>query len=408
MIHLQECVQNISSKSFFNLVLGDFLLSIKHPKKIVFIVSEDWYFYSHRLGLAKACLQKGWEVVVITRVGTHENVISDEGIKVIPSIIKRGKVSLFILWNDFKTVLEFFWLIKKERPTILHLVGLKPMVFGGIAAFFLRPPLTVNALSGMGYVFTSAKWSISILRFFLKFILKFVSNRSAALMIVQNKDDKEDLLKNKIVQKKKCFIVRGSGVDLEKFPALDSPEEPVTVAFVGRILKDKGVNELAMAARELALRRVKVKIIIVGKPDPGNPSSLDEEMLIKWTNDGLLHWIGFQNNVWEVWRTAHIAVLPSYREGLPLSLLEASAVGRPLIAADVQGSREIVQHGRNGFLVPPRDWVNLANAIEELVISRETRVRMGIEARKIVEQDFSLEIVNKKIISLYEQNIPSK
>ena len=372
-------------------------------KKILFVVNEDWFFYSHRLALAEACKRDGWEVAVTARISNHGEAIRKAGISVFPSSMQRGRISFASLWGEFKTILELRRLIRRERPTVLHLIGLKPVVFGAFAANLRRPPLTVNALTGMGYIFTSAQWDIRIIREAIKFALRFALKRKRTSLIVQNRGDAEDLISAGVVRSGQVSVIMGSGVNIEKFRACPEPEGPVVAAFVGRMLRDKGIYELVKAARELKARKTDLKILLVGNPDPGNPTSIPEDTLEGWSREGLLKWVGYRNDIAELWRSTHIAVLPSYREGMPLSLLEASATGRPLVTTDVPGCREIAEHGFNGFVVPQQDWRNLANAIEELVVSPEIRKVMGDAARQKVESVYDEKTVILQTMKIYEQ-----
>ena len=375
----------------------------KAKKKILFVVNEDWFFYSHRLSLALACKKNGWEVSIMARINNHAELIRGAGFTLISSRMQRGKIGIKSLWNEFRAIIELRQVIRQQDPLVLHLVGLKPVVFGALATLFCRPALTVNALTGMGYIFTSARWKIRAIRETIKFALRLAFKNKRAFLIVQNHSDAEDLLISGVAHSEQIAVIMGSGVNINKFVPRAEPHGPIVVAYVGRMLLDKGINELVKAARELRARKVSAKFILVGKPDVGNPTSILEEKLEEWSREGILKWVGYRDDIRAIWRSAHIAVLPSYREGMPLSLLEASATGLPLVATDVPGCRELVDHGHNGFIVPSHDWKNLANAIEELVLAPDTRRAMGLAARKKVESCYDEETVILQTIRIYER-----
>lgn len=350
-------------------------------------------------------MKKGWKVGLAARVGRHGDLLRAAGVKVHPCRINRGQFSLCSVLNDIATIFELTRLILKEKPTVVHFVGLKPVVFGWLATLVSRPPLSVNALTGMGYIFTSAQFHIRVIRVTIQWVLRQALKPDRARLIVQNQYDARDLVDGGVVDESKVAVIKGSGIDVQSLSP--SPEKPgkVVAAYVGRMLRDKGVYELVKAARELRRRRVDIDIWLVGQPDPGNPTSIPASLLEEWTEKGFVKWLGYRDDIEEVWKDVHIAVLPSYREGMPLSLLEASAIGRPLVATNVQGCNELVSHGENGYVVEPQDWRNLANAIEELAVSPALRTQMGKAARKSVETVFDVETVTGQTLQLYETGL---
>ncbi len=366
--------------------------------KILFLVTEDWYFLSHRFVLARACRDLGWEVIVATCVQDKIPEIEREGFRVIPIRMRRGDRAL---WKEIPSFLELVPLLKRERPHILHQVGLKPVIYGSIASIIVRPRVVVNALAGLGYIFTSGRLHIRLVRMIAKVVLKGLLRQPRSWLIVQNNDDATSMIAGGLISRDRIAIIKGSGVDIDHFAPTPEPEGPITVTMVSRMLKDKGVREVVLAARVLKRRGTPVRMWLVGAPDPANPSSLDEETLRQWHREGCVEWLGHQNDIAGVWAQSHIAILPSYREGMPKSLLEAAACGKPIVTADVPGCNDLVTHGVTGFLVPAENWMQLADAVGKLAADPALRERMGDAVRAEVEAEFSETIVVRETLDLY-------
>jgi glycosyltransferase involved in cell wall biosynthesis len=255
-------------------------------------------------------------------------------------------------------------------------------------------------VAGLGFLFTSSRMRARVLRPAMRLALKRMCGRPGARMVVQNADDRDAMTRAGVVEPTRIALIRGSGVDLERFVPTDEPAGAVTATMVGRMLWSKGVRELVAAARVLRERGVPVRVVLVGEPDPENPESVPVEQLHAWSRDGCIEWRGQRDDMPEILRATHIAVLPTYREGLPMTLLEAAASGRAIVATDVPGCREIVRHGENGLLVPCRDATALADAIEVLATDGARRARMGRRGREIVAA-FSQEVVVAETLALY-------
>jgi len=366
--------------------------------KILYLVSEDWYFCSHRLPIARAARDAGFTVVVATRVGGYGARIRSEGFRLIPISLRRSSRNPF---REAAAILEIVWLYLRERPDLVHHVALKPTLYGAFAAAVTRVPRVVNALAGMGYVFVSRDWKARVLRPPIRTLLRLLLNRPGSRLILQNPDDAWMLEDSGVIAPHRIALIRGSGVDTVRFaPAPEPPGTPVAV-LVSRMLWDKGVGETVEAARLLKARGVPVRIVLAGDPDPENPAAIPLSRLREWQAEGVVDWRGHVEDVPALLRDSHIAVLPSYREGLPKSLLEAAAAGRPIVATDVAGCREIVRQGENGVLVPVRDAAALADAIEHLAGDAELRRRMGAHGRRLVEGSFSEKAVVQRTLALY-------
>ena len=365
-------------------------------KKILYLVSEDWYFVSHRLPMARAAKQAGYEIHVATRVNNCADQIRGEGFSLHPIEWRRGSMNPF---RVLRTTMETRQLYRRLRPDLVHHVALVPSVIGSIASLGL-PMARVNALTGFGFIFSSQTAKAYLVRAMAKPVLGWLLRRPRATALVQNPDDRA-MAAQFGVPPERIALIPGSGIDVESLTPLPEPKGSFTVGFVGRLLDDKGVRTLVRAHEILAQRGVSVRALLAGAPDPSNPASIPEHVLNGWRNRPNLVLLGQIDDVRTVWAQAHVGVLPSRREGLPKSLLEAAACGRPLIATDVPGCREIARQGVNALLVPPDDAPALADAIETLMKDRDLRLRFGRASRTLVIDEFSSSRIGRQIVSLY-------
>ncbi len=377
---------------------------------LLYLVTEDWYFWSHRLPIARAAWAAGWEVVVATRVTKHGERIRREGFRLVPIGLRRHSLAP---WREAAAIAELLRLYRRERPDLVHHVAMKPVLYGSLAAALAGVPAVVNALAGMGYVFTSSGVKARLLRPLIRTAFRWLLDRPNRRLILQNPDDIAAMTKGTVTAER-VALIRGSGVDIEAFappvaPAgapTGAPEGTSVAVMVSRMLWDKGVGELVGAARLLRRREVPLRVVLVGPPDPDNPASIPERQLRDWDASGDVAWWGERSDIADIWAKGQIAVLPSHREGLPKSLLEAAACGRPMVAADVSGSREIVKDGVTGLLVPPGDAGGLADALERLARDPDLRRRLGAAARDLVEREFSEEVVVAQTLELYRSLVP--
>lgn len=369
--------------------------------KIIFLVTEDWFFWSHRLPMARAAHQAGFDVGVATRVVELGDRIRAEGFTLHELTWTRGSLSLL---DNLSVVWELARIYAKEKPDIVHHVALKPVVMGNVAATVARVPRVVNALTGLGHLFTSTNPKIRALRLILDPFLKWALDRRHSVLLLQNSDDLMRL-RQLGYQNAKTVIIRGSGVDIDYHqPQPIVKQDSINIAFVGRIIEIKGVRVLIEAHRLLRKKGIRVHLLLVGKPDTENPGAISREEIAGWASEPDIEWLGYCNDIRSIWARADIAVLPSLGgEGLPKALLEAAACGRPLIATDVPGSREIAINERNAIVVLPGDPVALSLAIERLVSDEGLRTTFGAESRRIVESDMSQEQVAKDIVRLYQE-----
>lgn len=368
--------------------------------KLIYLVTEDWYFLSHRLPMARAARRAGFEVVVATRINRAEDCAAIEaaGFRVAALDWRRGGRNPLA---ELRAVADIVALYRRERPDIVHHVAMKPVLEGGLAAWIAGVPAVVNALTGLGALFIASDGATRALGAVLRPALRFLLARGNARLLMQNADDLDLLVRRGLVDRSRAALVPGSGVDLARFAPSPEPAGPLTAALVGRMLWDKGVGELVEAARLLRERGVALRIRLIGPRDDHNPASIPQATLEQWVRDGLVEWPGQVRDIAQLWRDTAIAVLPSYREGLPKALLEAAASGRPMVATDVPGCREIVRHEETGLLVPARDPVALADALARLALDQELRRRLGAAARRLVEQRFADTEIAASVVALY-------
>jgi glycosyltransferase involved in cell wall biosynthesis len=343
-------------------------------------------------------LEAGFDVALATNVGDRSGDLARMPITVFPLNMKRGSLAP---WKLLPSLWALRSIIRKWRPGIVNAVALRTAVLTG-AALWDRPDVrVVNTIAGLGYVFSSSDRAAFVLRAVTRGLIRVLFSRKNSIVVVQNVDDQQIL--QGLIGRGSLRVIPGSGVDVDVFKEMPEPAGDYAVAFAGRILRDKGVEDIIGALRILRERGAPVRAIFVGRIDKGNPSALRREALEEWVREGLVEWHGEVRDVREVWKVAHVALLPSYREGLPKSLLEAAACGRALIASDVPGCRAVVRNDQNGIVVPVRDPARLADAIEILRRDPIKRREMGRRARIIVASEFSADHVNTLLVAAFRE-----
>ena len=371
------------------------------PPKLIYLVTEDWAFWSHRLPMARAALAAGFKVGVATRVDAHGERIRAEGFAVHPLSWRRGDVGPL---GALRSIAEIYRLYRRERPDLVHHVSVKPAIYGGLAAFMARIPVAVASLTGMGYSLASLDLKAHLTRLPVSLALRLLLAWRRSVLVVQNEAHRAALRALAPGAGNRIVLIRGSGVDTGHFTALpDPPERPVEVGFVGRMLSDKGVQVLIEAYRRLLARGVPLRLVLAGLPDPENPTSIPEAEIQGWLALPGLTWLRQVSDVREVWARAHIAVLPSFHEGLPKSLLEAAACARPIVATDIPGCREVAIADLNALIVPVGDAAALAHAIERLARDDGLRQRFGAAGRSVVEPDLSDARIGAETAALYRR-----
>jgi glycosyltransferase involved in cell wall biosynthesis len=367
--------------------------------KLIYLVTEDWYFWSHRLPMARAAQRAGFDVAVATRIAEHGERIRAEGFALHPLSWRRRDIGP---WASLRAIAEIYRLYSRERPLLVHHVALKPAVLGSAAALLAGVPAVVNAVTGVGFVASSPSLRARLLRRPMDFALARLLERANSRIIVQNAADRTLLLALRAGAGERVVVIRGSGVDTAHFRATPEPPAPPVVAgYAGRLLADKGIAALVEAQQSLRRRGSDLRLMLAGAPDPENPSSIDAATLAAWQALPGVTWLGEVGDIRALWSKAHIAVLASRREGLPKSLLEAAAMGRPLVATDVPGCREIARDGENALLVPADDTVALAAALERLAGDAALRRRFGAASRALVEGELAADAVGAATLACY-------
>jgi len=375
----------------------------KPARKLLFVVSEDWYFLSHRLELAVAARAAGWDVIVATQVNREEDAarITSAGLRLYPLALDRGRL---IAPGDVGYFCRLVALYQREQPDVIHHVAMKPILFGSLAALLVPRAGVVNALAGLGYLFTSGRGRVRAVRAVVLKAFGLLFRRARSRLILQNLEDLR-LFRDRIgIPEGRLRLIRGMGVDLSRYhPVKHAKRDRPVIVMVSRMLRDKGVLELVEAARCLHRDGVGARIRLVGGVDEKNPNSLSLADMEAISREGLVEWHGASRDVAAIYGQADIAVLPSYREGLPKSLLEAAAAGLPIVATDTSGCREVVTEGENGRLVPVRDARRLADALRELILDPALRARMGFRSRQRAEGEFQQAMVIAQTLAVYRE-----
>ena len=373
----------------------------RHKGKVIIVVSEDFYFLSHRLELARYLAAEGWQVLVATQVNRVEDAdkISAAGLRLVPLSLERGRL---LAVSDLGYLWRLYCLYRAERPDVVHHVAMKPVLFGSLAALVCGGMGVVNALAGLGYLFTSGRWLVRLARGVVLQLLRHLCARRRTRVILQNAEDMTLFEKELGVPASNLRLVRGAGVDLSSFPpVVRGSHETAVAVMVARLLRDKGVGELVAAARILRRDGVRLRVQLVGDIDAKNPNSLTESEANALRVEGVVDWLGHRTDIEAVYAAADIAVLPSYREGLPKSLIEAAASGLPIVTTDTSGCREIVKDGFNGLLVPVREVPPLVEALRQLAEDPALRARMGTASRSRAEQEFRQELIFAATAAVY-------
>jgi len=372
-------------------------------RRLLYVVNEDWAFLLNRLPMARAARRAGYEVHVATRVNEGGSAIEAEGFILHPIPLQRGGISPL---SAIRTIIALRRVISRVKPDITHHSGLQCCVYGSIAAFGRKFPY-VNALTGMGYVYTSATWRTQVLRSILKWLLPALLNRPGCVVLVQNPDDRAALADLGIGEQR-TVLIPGSGVDTETLQPLPEPEGPITYGFAGRLLTDKGIRALVAAHAIVREQGLETNLLIAGNPDPANPASVSFQEVKEWGSRPGITWLGQIKDIASLWRRCHFAILPSHREGLPGSLMEAAACERALIATDAPGCREIVIDGQTGILVGIEDPQSLARAIVKLATLSDLRARYAGAARELVVTKLSARIIGEQIVRLYNEMVAAR
>ena len=374
--------------------------------KIVLFANTDWYLYNFRLSLALALRDAGYELLLISPPGPYGEKLRNQGLHWESLPMERRSL------NPVRELhlLAYLWrLFRRERPDLVHGFTIKAAIYGALAARLAGVRARVNAVAGMGYVFISDDLKARLLRPFVRLLMRVALDGKKARLILQNKDDVALFIAARIVDSSRIRLIRGSGVNCDRFKPRESVKNqarPLRVLLASRLLWDKGLAEYAEAARLLRKEGRAIQFLLAGDPDLGNPASVPEENIREWETEGLMEWLGHIDDMPGLLADVDAMVLPSYREGLPKSLIEGAASGLPLIAADVPGCREVITDGVDGLLVPVRDAAALAAAICRLDDDPELARRLGLDAREKALAKFDEQIVIQENIAVYAELLP--
>lgn len=301
------------------------------------------------------------------------------------------------------SIVSCYKLIKEISPVLIHLVTIKPALYGSIAARFAGVENIVAAIAGLGTIFLAQSWFAKVRRALVVRMLKFGLSGKDSLVIFQNPDDRNLLSEIGVLTLDKARLIRGSGVLLDEYPVIPEPIGNPVVVMAARLLRDKGVFEFVEAARLLKRRGLSVEMRLIGSLDPGNPTSVTQQELCQWESEGHIELLGYRKDIAAQYAAANIVCLPSYREGLPKSLVEAAACGRAVVTTDVPGCRDAITPDVTGLLVPVKDAVALADAIQRLIEDSELRNNMGQAGRALAEEAFAIEKIVEQHMDIYRE-----
>ncbi|MFM0672948.1 glycosyltransferase family 4 protein [Paraburkholderia sediminicola] len=374
-------------------------------RKVVLFANTDWYLYNFRLSLAQKLRQDGYEVVLLSPPGEFGPKLQALGFSWHAMPMNRRSL------NPLRELGVLAWLVRflqREKPDLVHGFTIKSAVYGSLASKLAGVPARINAVAGMGYVFTSRDLKARVLRPIVRQLMRSALNGRRNALILQNPDDVAVFKRARIVDDRSIRLIKGSGVNCSRFSARQETNEqtraPLRVVLAARLLWDKGIAEYVEAARALRNENRSVRFLLAGSPDDGNPASVSRELVEGWVNEGLLTWLGHVSDMPKLLSEVDVVVLPSYREGLPKTLIEAAACALPLITTDAPGCREVVSStGEDGLLIPVRDSAALADAIRRLDDDRGLCRKLGLAAREKALSEFDESIVISKTLRVYSE-----
>lgn len=366
---------------------------------LLLVANVDWYVISHRLKIIEHASSTGWKVIVACHDSGRSQEIRATGAEFIDFPFSRSGTNPF---TELLLVVRFIRLYTKIKPDIVHHVSLKPVVYGSLAARLTRVPAVLNAISGLGYTFTNKRKSM-VQKLMVR-MMTYGFKRKNLAIVFQNRDDYSEMEGLGITyEENRVHFIKGSGVDLQEYGFKDLPSgDKVKVLLPSRMLWDKGVRELREASEILEEKYINtVTFILAGMADDENKAGVPKTYLKDWENGSYVKWLGHCKNMIEVYADSHIVVLPSYREGMPKSLIEASAIGRPIITTTAIGCKECVDEGMNGFKVPVKNSQKLAEAIAKLVDDEKLREKMSKASRDKAVREYDINLVIDKHMDIY-------
>ena len=372
-------------------------------RKILYFVTEDWFFASHFLPMARAAREAGFEIMVAARVRNHADRLRAEGLRVIPLEIERKSLGAL---EGLRSIMRTYRIVRAERPDIVHCIALRPIILGGLAARLAGAGALVLAPTGLGQLWIEQGFPVRMVRSIIRLAVARLRGPRTRFLF-ENRDDPGEFHLDPAGPE--VTIVGGAGVDPAQFPAEpESPAPPVKVAVVSRMIAAKGIADAVEATRRARALGAPIELGLFGAPDPSNRDAISESVLRQWSCEPGIAWHGRSDDVAKVWREHHVALLLSYyREGLPRTLLEAASAGRPIITTDAPGCRELVRHRREGVLVPPRDVDMAARALLELAGDPALRKRLGMAGSARVRERFTEDAIKQAVGGLYRSLVPA-
>ena len=371
--------------------------------KILLFANTDWYLYNFRLALAKELRKQGHKVILLSPPGQFHERLQENDFQWIPFPLSRQGINPF---SEIRTLLRLIKLYREVKPDLVHHFTIKPVIYGSLAARLLNVSGIINSITGLGHIFIDPGFVARILRALAKWLYHY-SLRDTQV-IFENPTDCDTFLLNKLIKSEQSHLILGTGVDVKKFQPIQKTNEIPIILFSSRLLTTKGLVEYIEAIAILKQKGMIARFAVAGTPDPGNPASISEAQLNLWKKSDLAEWWGWLDDMPSALAKTDIFCLPSYREGIPNALLEACASGLPIVTTDVPGCRDVVQHGVNGLLVPPRDANALARALEVLLISPDRRITMGTAGRQLALNRFSLSHIISQNLEVYDQAMNKK
>lgn len=364
--------------------------------KIILFANTDWYLYNYRLPLARALRARGDEVVLLSPPGRYGELLQKDGFRWQPFPLERkGMNPLAELLTIFRLVRVF----RREKPALVHFFTIKAVLYGSIASRLAGVLRIVNAITGLGYIFSDAG---PLLRLVVTTLYR--ASLGGTRVIFQNPDDLDVFIQNRLISRDQAFLIPGSGVDVDVFRPSPEPDGEPVVLLAGRLLRSKGIPEFVEAARRIRGAGIRARFVIAGEPYPDNPDSIQPQELVDWQKEGVVETWGWHDDMAAVIAQASIICLPTtYKEGLPRLLIEAGACGRPVVTTDIPGCRMVVRNGENGEMIPPGDVSALVAALKSLLDNPALRQKMGRRGREIVEQEFSVNRVIARTLDVYNQ-----
>lgn len=366
-------------------------------EKILIVVNIPKFFVSHWLRNAVLAKQAGYEVHVASAPGAEVEQIKAHGLIHHELPLKRSGINPL---KEINTFLNLIKVVKKVKPDVLHLITIKPVIYGCLVAYLTGTKNILCVITGLGYVFINGL-NQRLLRLTVKSLYKIAFRHKNLKAVFENEADRDSFIKEGILYKDKTHIIHGAGVNLHDFVFLPEPEGKIKVVFAARLLRDKGAFEFVAAAKQISMTH-DVKFLIVGDLDPDNPASLTQSDIESFSECKNIEFLGFRNDIASIFADSHIVVLPSYREGLPKVLIEAAACGRAVVTTDVPGCRHVIIENKTGLLVKVNDVASLVEAIVRLVENNDLRQTFGIEGRKLAENKYCDNIISKEYIKCYQ------